>query len=199
MVWLRTPLIVILTAYVTITCSQNPSEFRLSDNHIPKNYSLKLNIDPDSTGYSGEVKITFLTKNETTLINLNLSPDFIKVNKITLNEVNSCNISKMSRITQIANITCPSGIKKNENNNVMITFTGVYRDSYFGVYKAEYENSKTKENFVATQFEPIYARAAFPCFDEPQLKAEFDIVITHPINYTAVSNAPVVLRTTLDA
>ena len=43
-------------------------------------------------------------------------------------------------------------------------------------------------------FAPINARKAFPCFDEPHLKAEFSISIIHPKETIALSNAPIVGR-----
>ncbi|XP_072749195.1 aminopeptidase N isoform X2 [Anoplolepis gracilipes] len=42
-----------------------------------------------------------------------------------------------------------------------------------------------------TQFSPTYARRAFPCMDEPHLKAEFQVRIGHHKDQNATSNTPV--------
>lgn len=43
---------------------------------------------------------------------------------------------------------------------------------------------------VATKFETDYARRAFPCFDEPALKAKFTLHISRDPTHQTLSNMP---------
>ncbi len=44
---------------------------------------------------------------------------------------------------------------------------------------------------AATQFEPISARRAFPCFDEPTFRSTFSVRIMHDSDHFALSNTVV--------
>ena len=49
---------------------------------------------------------------------------------------------------------------------------------------------------AATHFEPARARKAFPCFDEPKLKAVFNVIIGRKEPYHSLANMN--LKTTED-
>ena len=65
-----------------------------------------------------------------------------------------------------------------------IRYSGILNDKLRGFYL-----SKTKaRNYAVTQFEPTDARRAFPSFDEPAMKATFDIALTVDAGDTVISN-----------
>jgi aminopeptidase N len=69
---------------------------------------------------------------------------------------------------------------------------GFYRSKY--TPKGEVPASVARDNdfhyMFSTQFESCDARRAFPCFDEPNLKATFDVELEVPKDQIALSNMP---------
>jgi aminopeptidase N/puromycin-sensitive aminopeptidase len=74
---------------------------------------------------------------------------------------------------------------------IEIQFTGILKDKLHGFYLA-----KTKlRRYAATQFESTDARRAFPSFDEPALKATFDMTLIVDKGDTAISNGRIISDT----
>jgi aminopeptidase N/puromycin-sensitive aminopeptidase len=65
-----------------------------------------------------------------------------------------------------------------------IVFTGILNNKLRGFYLSE----TAKRRYAVTQFESTDARRAFPCFDEPDKKATFDITLVVDKGDTAISN-----------
>jgi aminopeptidase N/puromycin-sensitive aminopeptidase len=71
---------------------------------------------------------------------------------------------------------------------ISMHYTGILNNELRGFYL-----SKTKRrNYAVTQFESTDARRAFPSFDEPALKATFDVSLVVDDGDTAISNGPIV-------
>jgi aminopeptidase N len=69
-----------------------------------------------------------------------------------------------------------------------IHYTGILNDKLRGFYL-----SKTKtRNYAVTQFEPADARRAYPSFDEPALKATYDVTLVVDAADTAISNTNII-------
>ena len=79
-----------------------------------------------------------------------------------------------------------------------LKFAGVLNDKLHGFYRSRYKDAVGKEKVVAvTQFESTDARRAFPCWDEPALKAVFQITLVVDVSLTAISNARAIRETQL--
>lgn len=107
---------------------------------------------------------------------------------------------------QRVTITFPETINPVDLTDFVIEFQGVINNDMAGFSRAKYKPAVTPSaapqddagnHFMfSTQFESCDARRAFPCFDEPNLKATFDFTIEIPADLVALSNMPV--KATMD-
>ncbi|XP_030767468.1 glutamyl aminopeptidase-like isoform X2 [Sitophilus oryzae] len=76
---------------------------------------------------------------------------------------------------------------------VGIKYRGKFDNKTTGLYKSTYEYGYSTRTIATSKFEPTYARQAFPCFDEPNMKAKYIVHLLKPkqSNYIALSNYPV--------
>jgi puromycin-sensitive aminopeptidase len=82
------------------------------------------------------------------------------------------------------------------SGRLRIAFRGTLNDKLRGFYRSVYKDpSGATRTLAATQFEATDARRAFPCWDEPALKAVFAVTLAIDPALTAVSNTRVVSET----
>lgn len=82
-------------------------------------------------------------------------------------------------------------LKLNDNYTIDVKFRGLIFDNLKGIFRSSYNNSKGEiRELVTTDFQPIYARRAFPCFDEPSYKSTFELSLARRNHLTALSNMP---------
>jgi len=156
---------------------------------IPLNY--QLTFEPDLK------KFTF-TGSETIFVNCKKLTKIINMHCAEL-KILFCQVKSGNKIIK----STPKIVEKNEQLQIFLgekikgkftielEFQGILNDRLLGFYRSQYkQNGKTK--YLATsQFEAADARRAFPCWDEPEAKATFDISIIADNKFTAISNMPV--------
>ena len=83
-------------------------------------------------------------------------------------------------------------IRYGDEISVSIDFTGLLNDDLNGFYKSSYIDSESGDSkwLASTHFESTHARRAFPCFDEPTMKATFQVNLGRTSDMSSISNMP---------
>jgi len=74
---------------------------------------------------------------------------------------------------------------------IEISFSGILTEPMHGIYPCFFTHENQSKSLIATQFESHHAREAFPCIDEPEAKATYDLSLFHESSDTALSNMPI--------
>ena len=155
----------------------------------PINYRLTFEPDLKKFTFLGTESITADCKKSTNLITMHCAEL----------KIVSCQVKSKGKIIKSSPKTNEKkeelGIKLSEKIKgeftIDLEFQGVLNDRLLGFYRSQYiQNGKTKY-LATTQFEAADARRAFPCWDEPEAKATFEISIIADNKFTAISNMPI--------
>ena len=137
------------------------------------------------------IECSLEVKEETRSISLNTLELDIHSTKITNGgtEITSSPEMKYHEPDQVTTISFDKSIPAGSKAQLIQTFTGSLNDKMAGFYRSSYVDRDGSTKYLATtQMEPADARRAFPCFDEPALKAEYTITLVGDKNHTCLSN-----------
>ncbi|MCL5099915.1 MAG: M1 family metallopeptidase [Candidatus Marsarchaeota archaeon] len=165
----------------------------IGSNTIPESYRLTFDTDMKRFTYIGKAAITVSVRKPTRKIVLNAKELGIKSAKVRCSGRTQGASVRLSKSDE----TLTLGLAESIHGKAVIEieFSGRNNDGMYGFYRSAYDAGKRKEYMLSTQFEPADARAAFPCFDEPEFKARFYITIVADKGYEALSNMPVRSKT----
>uniref|UniRef100_A0A2H1V5U1 SFRICE_035992 n=1 Tax=Spodoptera frugiperda TaxID=7108 RepID=A0A2H1V5U1_SPOFR len=166
---------------------EDPNYYRLPRSVEPENYKLMLNPNTTNNSFAGSVLITISVKEKIKTIALHANNLTIHGISLTNNNskgirILSTNMSLDKRELLLINLQNELDIAQYK---LFILFSGRLDNKIVGFYKS---NLKSGGTMVASKFQPTYARQAFPCFDEPDFKATYDITLWKPHSYVALSN-----------
>ncbi|XP_047435973.1 aminopeptidase Ey-like [Mugil cephalus] len=188
----------------TTTTDPGPQEpwqsYRLPDSLSPVTYNITLwpRLEPNTDGlyiFSGNSTVVFKCVKETDLIlihsnklNFTMFDGFHAKLKGLNGNAPSLKESRLEVPTQYLVIKLNSPLQAGSTYELFTEFVGELADDLGGFYRSEYFEDKVKKIVATTQMQPTDARKAFPCFDEPAMKATFYMTLIHPHGTVALSN-----------
>ena len=160
---------------------------------IPINYEIMFEPLFHNFKFNGEEIITLNLPKPTNSIKLDAAELSIKESHIIQGGKIIPTKSSLNEKDEKLNIKLAKKIKGKAK--LSIKFTGTLNDRLLGFYKSQYKDKKGKTKYLATtQFEAADARRAFPCWDEPAVKATFDVSLLVDKHMDAISNMPVISK-----
>lgn len=151
--------------------SQELAKLRKANIHNLE-YSLRFNIPMQKdSAVVGEIGIAFtLEQQQEVIIDYREEKDVISV---------EANGSPIAYKTENEHIIIPKKAIKKGSNLITVSFV------------AGNQSLNRREELLYTLLVPDRARTVFPCFDQPNLKATFNLALEVPEQWCAVSNSPV--------
>ncbi|KAG6458903.1 aminopeptidase N [Manduca sexta] len=168
----------------------------LPQTSYPTFYDVRLFIDPGYTeAFHGNVSIRIIPNiniDQITIHAMAMRIDSIRVvSDVNPNEDLFSDFTLATDDTHLLTIRLTRNITALQPHVIHIDYVAQYADDMFGVYVSTYEENGRTVNLVTSQLQPTFARRAFPCYDEPALKAVFRTTIYAPAAYATVrSNTP---------
>lgn len=165
-----------------------PTDFRAS------HYEVELSeLDTDKNTFIGCVSIHIKTNKPSDTISLNMRD--IEIVSAVVERENDALLEMQDKTVDADNDVVSlkfSEVISAPTFTLKINYKGIIQTNMSGFYRSDYTDVATgeKKAMFSTQFEATDARRAFPCFDEPSLKATFDICIIAHEKYTVLANMP---------
>jgi puromycin-sensitive aminopeptidase len=165
---------------------------------LPRRYALTLTPDLAAATFEGSVDVDVDVAEATREVVLNAIELEIDQAWVTAAGRRIHAEVSLDEDTERATLTLPEELATGDAV-VSLRFRGLLNDKLRGFYRSTFTDEDGVERVIATtQFEATDARRAFPCWDEPDLKARFAITLHLDEELHAVSNAAIVSDEVLD-
>ncbi|CAN9513289.1 unnamed protein product [Ophioblennius macclurei] len=175
------------------------AHYRLPQSVHPVSYDLTLHPSLDDMTFTGRAVIAMSVLHNTKRIvlhgaNLNITKATFKLGD---GEAREETVLEYKPKQQLA-LKFSEELQAGQRCVLTLDYSAALSHTYDGFYNSSYtDKDGTKRVLAATQFEPLSARKAFPCFDEPAFKATFLIRISRKSDHMTLSNMPLAKSTPL--
>ncbi|KAL1923030.1 uncharacterized protein VTP21DRAFT_9406 [Calcarisporiella thermophila] len=173
----------------------------LPGNVRPKHYEIHLKADLEKFTFQGEENVLIEVKEDTASITVNsigleIEHASVGASKEQRQEVESI-IQDLDKHQVTFKLRTP--LAANTTAYLYVRFNGNINTKMHGFYRSSYLDANREKKFMGvTQLCATDARRVFPCWDEPALKATFELKLTVASNLSTVSNMPISSEHSLD-
>ena len=166
--------------------------FRLPRTAVPKRYDLTLSPDLTARDFVGSVGITLEVGAPIAELTCNaVELEILKAWVVDGDGVRMDATAELDAASERARFTLERTLRPGDAT-LHVQFRGVLNDKLSGFYASTYTAADGSTKVIATtQMEATDARKAFPCWDEPDLKAVFSVTLVVDDGLMAISNSPV--------
>jgi puromycin-sensitive aminopeptidase len=172
------------------------SAHRLPRTVTPSRYELTIEPDLAEGTFRGAEDVRITVHEPVREIVLNAVDLQIEAGRLTNGNGTKLDVSEISldRANERARVLLSEPATPGEWT-LHLEFTGVLNERLVGFYPSTYTDAEGRTRVIATtHFEATDARRAFPCWDEPDLKAVFAVTLVVEDGLVALSNTPEVGR-----
>lgn len=189
-------LVTLSISLATLASAESPFSFesapgRLPKDVVPLSYAVAIAPNASTLSISGteSIKLQFLSATAIVQFNsLNEKLNDVRFDGKPVKVVDSNDELQVTTVT----LAAPAPIGRHV---LSFSYTGNIETQPRGVFAQKYSQSGGREEtLLSTQMETTDARRMFPCWDEPAFRAYFQLTVTVPANWAAVSNMPIARR-----
>jgi len=160
----------------------------LGDTVIPVRYRLFFEPDLKTFRTAGSEVIECIARKATKTISLNSKE--IEIRSASVKSESGVQNARLRKDEKSERIELSLAKAVKGPIDISIDFVCINNEKMYGFYRSRYSVDGVQKHLLSSQFEAANARAAFPCFDEPEFKATFRLSMQVDKSLEAISNMP---------
>ncbi|KAJ8311540.1 hypothetical protein KUTeg_010895, partial [Tegillarca granosa] len=182
----------------TATAPSKPVDIRIPLALYPDLYTVEIQPnmyegEPEHFTFNGSVRIRMECRQNTRNITLHIKKlnitGRIMVTQEGRGSINYASIEE-DKQRQFLIVHFNEDLTKGNFYTIQMSFIGPLKNDLVGLYLSSYQRGNKTIYLATTQFQATDARKTFPCFDEPAIKAKFDLTLVRQSHMVSLSNMP---------
>ncbi len=156
---------------------------RLIEFFAPEHYELSLTINRQARTFSGTVAINGVANSTGSL--------WVHAKDLVISDCVVNGKTADFLLGKDDELEIKASLEAGQSATVVLGFSGTISDQMHGMYPSYFKHDGESKELIATQFESHHAREVFPCIDEPEAKATFNVILTTEQDVTVLGNMPI--------